>query len=107
MRASPLLCLCLSGGITLGLASLRQEGLGLPTVAEEKIIGYGDSSDLTDPVAELGRAIRAGKVSLKFEKNRGYLKNLLRRLGIETSSQTLVFSKTSSQSALIGPATPR
>ncbi len=48
-------------------------------------------------------------MQLKFQQTggRGYLDSLLDALGIPTSSQTLVFSKTSAQFRLISPANPR
>jgi hypothetical protein len=45
--------------------------------------------------------------TLRFQPTRGYLASLLRALQVPVSSQTLVFSKTSLQSELVGPKTPR
>ncbi len=60
-----------------------------------------------DAVANLLAGIKAGKVKLEFEPNQGYLRSLLKELKISASSQVLVFSKTSLQSAFISPETPR
>jgi hypothetical protein len=60
-----------------------------------------------DPAAELNRAIRDGKVRLKFDQRFGYLPALLSALDIPVESQMLVFSKTSVQSQLINPRNPR
>jgi hypothetical protein len=63
-----------------------------------------------DPVANLMRDIQDGKVQLKFatEVGRdGYLRSLLAALNIPLESQMAVFSKTSVQSAIIGPSNPR
>jgi hypothetical protein len=48
-----------------------------------------------------------GQVKLEFHPGHGYLDSLLRMLGIDPSSQTLVYSKTSLQFELIRAATPR
>ncbi len=61
----------------------------------------------TDPVAKLIERIERGEVELRHDGERGYLESLLAALGIDPSSQTLVFSQTSLQSRLIGPRTPR
>ena len=59
------------------------------------------------PVAAL-RALQAhGDARLQYEGPQGYLASLLRSLHVPVSSQTLVFSKTSSQVDLISPKTPR
>lgn len=59
-----------------------------------------------DPVARLRAEIAAGR-PLAYEPKHGYLRDLLRRLGIEADTQGLVFSKTSLQSDFIGRKTPR
>ena len=48
-----------------------------------------------------------GEVKLEFVPGRGYLDSLLKALGIDPSSQTLVYSKTSLQIDLIKASTPR
>lgn len=60
-----------------------------------------------DPFATLMADIKAGKTELKFEPQHGYLKDLLTKLDIPWSSQTLVFSKTSMQGTHISPRKPR
>jgi hypothetical protein len=61
----------------------------------------------TDAVAELNRKLQAGSSRLSFEGPRGYLKSVLDALEVPVSSQTLVFSETSLQHALINPTNPR
>ncbi len=61
----------------------------------------------TDPVAILKKHIDAGKVKLRWDKQFGYLPDLLRQLKISKESQVLVFSKTSFQNDNITPTTPR
>src|SRR5258706_15856443 len=65
------------------------------------------SDNLTDPVALLQQKLNHGEANLEFEAPHGYLKSVLKNLGIPVSSQTLVFSKTSFQYKKISPETPR
>jgi hypothetical protein len=101
------------GTLVLAIAVYAQSG-GLALGAEtwlddwqESVIHYESNDDLKDPVALLQRRIENRKVTLKFEKNRGYFKSLLDALQIPRSSQGLVFSKTSSQADWTSPRTPR
>jgi hypothetical protein len=74
---------------------------------EEQIIHYETGNPLRDPVAQLQGKLDSGVANLKFDAERGFLPDLLRALRVPTSSQTLVFSKTSSQRAHTSPHTPR
>jgi hypothetical protein len=49
----------------------------------------------------------AGEVTLDYRERGGYLPGLLERLDVNVDSQTLVFSKTSFQQAIINPQNPR
>lgn len=69
-------------------------------------IGYGTRPP-SDTVARLQKQIDTGTLRLKFTQPRGYLDSLLGALGIDASSQMLVFSKTSVQARKISPKTPR
>jgi hypothetical protein len=60
-----------------------------------------------DPVARLQRKIDAGEAKLPYDPQRGFLDALLRELKLPTSSQSLVFTKTSLQRDHISPANPR
>lgn len=60
-----------------------------------------------DPVAELNRRLQAGTARLSLDGPRGYLTSVLDALQVPVASQTLVFSETSFQHALINPANPR
>lgn len=75
--------------------------------AEESVLRYEDSADLNDPVARLQRRLQKGQARLSYTNGHGYLPSLLQQLGISVTSQTLVFSKTSSQAAHTSPRTPR
>lgn len=65
------------------------------------------SAPMSDPIAQLQQRVDSGQLTLPYEPQGGYLKPLLRTLGISPSSQTLVFSKTSLQLDFISPETPR
>jgi hypothetical protein len=58
-------------------------------------------------VSRLQQRLDAGKARLVYEDHFGYLRSVLRELGVHASSQTLVFSKTSLQRNRIGPKRPR
>jgi hypothetical protein len=73
---------------------------------EEDTINYNNAQPC-DPVSRLQARLESGKAKLEFNKQDGYLSALLRELGISTSSQMLVFSKTSLQRERISPHTPR
>src|SRR5450756_1690735 len=65
------------------------------------------STPPNDLVARLQRRLDQGQAKLTFQEPHGYLLSVLQQLNVPLSSQTLVFSKTSSQQQLIGPAAPR
>ena len=71
-------------------------------------LGHYLDATLDDPVARLDRRLAAGAMTLQFRAGGlGYLPSLLEHLQINADSQALAFSKTSFQSALIGPRNPR
>jgi hypothetical protein len=69
-------------------------------------IGYFTKTP-TNKVERLHTAIREGKNPLTYDAKFGYLPSLLRTLGINISTQSMVFSKTSLQIAHISPSNPR
>ncbi len=69
-------------------------------------INYQASSP-TDVVARLKSNIEDDAARLKWNEDHGWLPSLLTALEIPTSSQTLVFSKTSQQQRKIRPSAPR
>jgi hypothetical protein len=73
---------------------------------EYPVILYGSSSP-TDAVARFGQDLDRNSLALDYDRERGYLAALLRELSIPTSSQTLVFTKTSLRQRLITARTPR
>jgi hypothetical protein len=58
-------------------------------------------------ISRLQKEIDLGNKKLSFEQGTGYLRSVLKSLGIPVESQTLVFSKTSLQARLISPRRPR
>jgi len=60
-----------------------------------------------DPIAVLQEKLDAGEVALGFDERHGYLLSLLEALDIPLSSQGLIFSRSSLQTNLITPWTPR
>ena len=90
---------------TAALFGLVLVALGA-SVAEEPPISY-PTAPVQDPIAKLQAEINAGKTKLAFDERHGYLDAVLKYLHVPTSSQTLVFSKTSFQRELIAPWKPR
>jgi len=99
-------------------AIILAQGIGGPAKAQIAVRNQGyvpfseppinyRSHPLTDPVALLQKDIDGGKVSLVYDKDRGYLESVLKALKIPASSQTLVFSRTSFQFTNISPEHPR
>src|SRR5262249_7816417 len=73
---------------------------------EAEPINYA-KAPVDNAISRLEQRLAAGKAALKHEPDVGYLRSLLRELNVPTSSQTLVFSKTSLQRHRIGPTRPR
>jgi hypothetical protein len=69
-------------------------------------INYG-SADPHNAIERLQGRLDANRAKLTFEEGTGYLRSLLHELNVPTSSQMLVFSKTSLQRQRIAPRTPR
>jgi hypothetical protein len=78
----------------------------LPYDSEYPVMHY-ERSPVNNAIARLQQRLASGEVRLKFAEPRGYLDSLLAALGIDPSSQVLVYSKTSLQKGLISAATPR
>lgn len=60
-----------------------------------------------DPVDRLAQRLARGEVALSFDSARGWLPSLLDAFDVPVESQILVFSRTSLQTDLISPWTPR
>lgn len=69
-------------------------------------INYSTSKPV-NCIEDLQQRIEQGQATLKFDKRRGYLADILKELNVSPSTQMLVFSKTSLQRHRIAPDTPR
>lgn len=78
----------------------------LPYAREFPAIPYAQTPQ-NNAIARLQARIDRGEVKLLYRPPRGYLDSILAALGIDPSSQTLVYSKTSLQKGEISAATPR
>jgi hypothetical protein len=76
------------------------------TLDQHPAIDYR-SGALNDVGTLLQRDIAAGKTTLAFDGQQGYLQSLLEKLSVPIDSQLLLFSKTGIQSAHTGPDNPR
>ena len=73
---------------------------------ESEPINY-QTAPVNDRVAKLIASLDAGKTSLSWDEEHGWLPSLLQELDVPRSSQLLVFSKTSLQLNRISPFRPR
>lgn len=97
------------GAVTLAACSQEPESPPpQPYLGEYPAMAYG-TTEPQGRVGQLARAVNSGSESLQAETiaGRGYLDALLDSLEIDVSSQALVFSRTSLQTRLIRPETPR
>jgi hypothetical protein len=90
----------------LGAARLMAQAPSVFLPRDHDAIQYA-APPSADPIEKLSQQIQRGGARLAFEASRGYLESLLTALAIPPASQTLVFSQTSLQGDLIGPASPR
>jgi hypothetical protein len=88
-----------AGVVTPVTASLRYD-------FEYPIVGYSGPAR-HNAIARLQERLDRGEVTLEYHGARGYLDSVLEALGIDPSSQVLVYSKTSLQIDHINAATPR
>lgn len=86
--------------LAASLGSLQGDDL------EAEPIRYSESTP-RNLISRLQERINAGTLTLSYDPQRGYLPSVLKALGVDPSSQMLVFSKTSLQRHRIGPKTPR
>ncbi len=98
----------LSGCSFLGYAAQVQQ-IRVPdtAVTMDEVVRHSDSSDLKDPIALFQKGLDKGTKKLDFDSKYGYLTSVLKAFEIPVSSQTLVFSKTSTQADHTSPKTPR
>jgi hypothetical protein len=93
--------------VVLGVAVVSAQSTSIWVSRDHPAIQYS-SRVPHDPIVRLNESIAKGEVTLAFDSlPRGYLASVLKALDIPASSQTLVFSENSLQSAHISQATPR
>ena len=104
---SPLIIRCLAPTSVWVLLSHLLTGVALGQLEYERApINYLTSKP-DDPITTLQRKLDKGDVSLRYDKESGYLPAVLSALRIPVSSQNLVFSKTSLQFRKVSPHNPR
>lgn len=91
----PVLCV----GLAHGQTPLRYD-------REYPAMAYATAT-LGDAIAKLQNRLDERDAVLQFNQDRGYLDAVLQALALDSSTQLLVFSKTSLQVGLISPSTPR
>ena len=72
----------------------------------EAPIRYKDTHP-RDRVAQLQKLLSSNQNQIKWDEDHGWLPDLLKKLNVPSTSQTLVFSKTSQQHQKINPSNPR
>lgn len=89
-----------------GTATTAQRSGMFMGSANDPAIAYA-SGALDNVVETLNRRLDAGTERLVFEGRSGYLRSVLRAIGLPVESQALVFSTGSLQGRRISPANPR
>lgn len=89
----------------IGLLSQSPETRGQDDL-DSPPINYS-TTPTNDAVARLQKQLEAGEVKLQWDDQHGWLPSVLEALDVSTSSQLLVFSKTSLQTTKISPRRPR
>lgn len=96
-----------NGRLAAALAALMLLAtIGRAADIDHAPIHYRDTPP-NNPVSALADRVEQGKAKLEYTRDHGYLPALLRELRVPTSSQVLVFTKTSLQRQRIGPRLPR
>jgi len=97
-----------AGVVGLGLAGTLAFAIPVESQSGPSAAGYVDGAGAPlDPIAVLQQRIDAGEVVLGWDDQHGYLMSLLEVLDIPVRSQGLIFSRSSLQTNLITPWTPR
>ena len=95
-----------AGALVAAAAATAAQLGGDPIDLDHPAIAYR-RQPTTDRVAQLNQRLQSGETRLAFDERTGYLRSLLTSLEVPIESQTVVFSKTSVQRALITPSNPR
>lgn len=92
--------------LTVALVTVMATAMVQAQELERDPINYSTATP-RNAITQLEERLAAGKATLEYESEHGYLRSLLRALDIPESSQMLVFSKSSLQRDRISPKTPR
>lgn len=92
--------------LVVALFAARSASIVAQIDIEEAPISYSETQD-NNSVTELIERYNTGEVLLDYHRGTGYLRSVLKELDIHSSSQALVFSKTSLQVRHISPRNPR
>src|SRR3954468_7868721 len=87
--------------VLFALCSALAAAASLPVRAQQA------EESTSDALSRLAAKLDGGEATLEYKDGVGYLPSLLQHLDLNVDSQTLVFSKTSLQQALINPKNPR
>ena len=93
--------------ISTGAASFRSAPTVSASVTASPPTAHSRRALSGDPVTRLQARLDAGEIVLSYDSILGYLPALLRAFNIPTSSQSLVFSRTSLRTDLVAPWSPR
>lgn len=94
-------------GIVVLLILISRQSIAQRFIDYESAPIYYAKAKPENKIEEFQIQLKANKSRLVHEPKFGFLKSLLRELGISEASQVLVFSKSSLQSHFVGPKTPR
>lgn len=97
---------CVTWLATVALASSQQRTPFAGLLDQHPAIDYRGGA-LSDVVSVLQREIAAGRRTLAFDGQQGYLRSMLAALDVPVESQVLLFSKTGLQHPFTGPENPR
>lgn len=96
-----------STSVLVVLLSIGSSVRGSTTATDGPRLQPADSAMARDPIQRLQAMLDSGKITLEHDTSTGYLRGVLRALKIPESSQGFVFSRTSLQTELISPWSPR
>ena len=91
--------------LAVGVSSLPASDATVGYAASQVTHSVGDAS--LDPISRLQARLNSGELKFEHDSITGYLRSVLGALNIPISSQGLVFSRTSLQTDLIAPWSPR
>ncbi len=95
-----LILTCLAASMLLATFAYATDEFERPPIRYSK-------STPDNRISQLQAQLESGRATLEYEPKFGYLRGVLKALGVPVESQVLVYSKTSLQIQRISPETPR